>query len=323
MPSTSAKKRKETVVITGDTMLELSKAVLQPVRCPVEVCQQLLNSQKAFVEHQIRKHSGRRKGLRAQTQFVCRLENCGSKVHTSLTSLETHIESSHMKHFPLPCPFTSCAHRTGLESLLTTFTRTKHLLQHFEERHGDLIGQIIDLSSPTLLAGRDPTRLTFIKPPDLPRTVLSSSLRIDTVKVLPSARLTWIMSLAGNELPPAHCRPIITPQHPQMLSPGPASQISPLSASPIPRIHGHDLADLTGAYMSEEGPIRPELLCPPLFVVQDIPPERKDLVRPLAQHSWPSKDVPPPPTSIFYEALRKQVFAQYAMGEGAATDQTV
>ncbi|KAF7355522.1 hypothetical protein MSAN_01469200 [Mycena sanguinolenta] len=63
------------------------------------------------------------------------------------------------------------------------------------------------------------------------------------------------------------------------------------------------------------------VLAPPYFDVRRVgtESERAELVRPLPMPQPPMRPAPPPPTAIFYESLRQQVLAEYALGEDAPT----
>jgi hypothetical protein len=85
------------------------------------------------------------------------------------------------------------------------------------------------------------------------------------------------------------------------------------------------MADLpTVRFDVQAGAVYPSTaLHPPSFILRRINegfPERKDLARPLPLDEVPVREYPPPPPSIFFDVLSRQVYAQYAAGEGAATD---
>ncbi|KAJ6462498.1 hypothetical protein C8R45DRAFT_526902 [Mycena sanguinolenta] len=332
MAPVSKRRLKSTITISPESVVDLSKSVLLPMLCSALVpsdpgsksgsfipCGQTLNCWKAFNKHQI-KHASTRKGYNG-VQYVCHLSNCTTKLHKSLSSLRSHIMLVHMKLSPLPCPFRICINARfagyGKEQF-TTFPRDRDLVEHLHNSHGDLLGQAVDLYSTVLLPRWDPFPPTksAIKPPPLPpsRSLPPGSLFIQRVIVSPTPQFTQLISAESSSLPAAHTLKPASHHNGRWRllssSKGLDAQESP-SPSPHHDSFRYDFADLPATL-------------PEPFLVQKIGEglgPRKDLVRPLPQPSWIWGDKPRPETSIFYEALRKQVYAQYAEGEGAAADE--
>ncbi|KAF7341125.1 hypothetical protein MVEN_01846900 [Mycena venus] len=340
----SSKRQRSTVTISSETVVELSKSVLLPIECasivPNEAksgslklvpCGQTLNCWTAFYKHQLKQHCPARKVHKAQVQYACRLSNCSAKLHNALSSLKSHVEHSHMKNSPFPCPFTTCitarSPGSGKPTQFMTFSKIQDLVLHFEAQHGDLIGRAIDMHSAILLPRWDPLppKKSMITPPPLPpsTSISPGTLFLHPIIVKDTSRFTQfrLISAPSSSLPAAHA-PKYVPRR-QMLQ---SSQAIVDDSSPPKAHHApHDFAKFPDIEYFENMEILspPGLLEPQTFVVQQIGeslPKHKDLVRPLPQHSWPLMDSLPPPTGIFYEALREQVYAGYAKGEGAATD---
>ncbi|KAF8181239.1 hypothetical protein K438DRAFT_1189314 [Mycena galopus ATCC 62051] len=332
---------RSTVIISPESVVDLSKSILLPKLCSAMVpsdpgsksgaftpCGQTLNCWKAFSKHQLR-HSMARKAYNGGIQYVCQLSGgCNAKLHNSFFSLKTHMEKHHMKHSPLPCPFRTCVFTSsGKEEQFTTFSRDRELVQHLEDQHGDLIGQAVDLHATVLLPRWDPIPppKSIIRPPPLPPLNIPApgSLFVQPVIVRPTPHLAQLIS-GEITMPAAHTFNIKPTSRRRQLQSSQA--VIEESSSPNPNSDSnrslYNLADLPQIeYTYADGQIVPGILGLPQFVVQAIP-QQKDLVRPLPQPSWTLMDTHPPPTSIFYDALREQVFAQYAEGEGAASDTT-
>ncbi|KAJ7627862.1 hypothetical protein DFH06DRAFT_557883 [Mycena polygramma] len=259
--------------------------------------------------------------MRAKTsQYICRLNECRAKLQANLNSLEAHVERSHLQHSLLPCPFNKCANPG-----LTTFSRTKDLVLHLEQHHGDLVGQAVDVCSVLLLPRADPFRpaQSTIIPPKLPSStqIPPGGIFVKPITVRSTPRLAHLTSNKSAPLPPAHI--------PEAEPPRKLQYERPMTQTPSPTERTHtyrhyEFADFPDIeYHMETKTLTPSgIIGRPRF---DIRPEgdglpRKDLVRPPPVHSWPLVDSPPPPQSIFYEVLRKQVMTEYAAGEGAATN---
>ncbi|KAJ6480722.1 hypothetical protein C8R47DRAFT_596503 [Mycena vitilis] len=247
---------------------------------------------------------------------MCRLSGCRAKLHTNLKSLEAHVERSHLQESPLPCPFNKCANPR-----LTTFFRTKDLVLHLERHHGDLVGQAVDVR--VLLPGADPFPPVQFLPPKLPSStqIPPGGIFVKPITVRSTARLTHLISNKKAPLPPAHI--------PEAEPPRKLQYERPTTQTPSPTEHTHsyrhyEFADFPDIkYHMETKTLTPSgIICPPHFDIRPLGDglPRKDLVRPPPVHSWPLVDSPSPPQSIFYEVLRKQVMAEYAAGEGAATN---
>ncbi|KAJ7812646.1 hypothetical protein B0H14DRAFT_1453366 [Mycena olivaceomarginata] len=335
MTSTSKRQSRPTVMISPESVVELSKSVLLSLDCSTLVgsepgsqygsfrpCGQTLNCWKAFYKHQV-KHCTVQKD---RVHYICRLTDCSRKLHKSLSSLKTHVELWHLKKTPLPCPFRTCVDVEGL----ATFSRSQDLVQHLEGVHRDLIGQTISLYSALFLPRWEPfppSKSHIRPPPQLPpptsSTVPPINYFVEPIQIISTPRLTRLFSGESSLLPAAH-----TSKHPPRCRMLQSSQAAPRDTSPpLPQSDNngsrHDFADLPDTQFHwTKGPLTPpDILDPPNFVVQKIgAPQQRDLIRPLPQRSWGLVDSPPPPTSIFYDALRKQVLTQYAEGEGAAAD---
>ncbi|KAJ6537668.1 hypothetical protein B0H19DRAFT_1316372 [Mycena capillaripes] len=347
MASTSKLHPRSTITISPESVVELSKSVLLPFHCDTPVptmvngppgpptlapCGQTLNCWKAFHKHQT-KHCGSRKTPSGAIQYMCRLNKCSAKLHSSLTSLKSHVESSHMKHSDLPCPFTRCVKPmfpgSGRETAFTTFSRSRDLVHHLEAEHGDLIGQAVDISSSILLPRAEPFRpaKSAMILPRLPpsASIPLGSLSVDPITIYPTYRLTSLISDKSTSLPLSHSytpkaapRPRLHQSErtlPHTLSPpeqhSNQSHQSQYKFADLPEVEYHRKADTLTP---------PGILDVPRFVVRTGLPQM-DLVRALPMRPWPPVDSPPPPKSIFYEVLKEQVYADYFEGKGAATDE--
>ncbi|KAF7364115.1 hypothetical protein MSAN_01070500 [Mycena sanguinolenta] len=333
MGPVAKRQTKSTITISPESVVDLSKSVLLPMLCSALVasdpesksgsfkpCGQILNCWKAFNKHQI-KHSSVRKGYNG-VQYVCHLTSCTAKLHNSLSSLKSHIMLVHMKQCPLPCPLRTCTRArfsgSGKEQF-TTFSRDRDLVEHFENSHNDLLGQAVDLYSTVLFPRWDPfpTTKSAIRPPPLPpsSSLPPGSLFIQQIIVNPTPHFTQLISAESGFLPTAHTLKPTPPRGRRRLLASTALDAQDSFPSPQSDSSHYEFADL---------PRHDAMLPLPPFMVQKIGEglgPRRDLVRPLPQPSWTWGDKPPPATSIFYEALRKQVYAQYAEGEGAAADE--
>ncbi|KAJ7147888.1 hypothetical protein C8R43DRAFT_524901 [Mycena crocata] len=273
--------------------------------------------------HQI-KHCGTRKNRSGGVHYMCRLTRCSAKLHDSIASLKAHIELSHLKHLPLPCPFTNCDHTPNNRPLESSksFNRSQDLAKHLEESHTELMGQELDVCSPLLRSRWEPCPPThpMTKPPPLP---LSNNIRLGglfvaPIVVRPTARLTRLISNSSTSLPPSHA-PKRAGRRKMLHTPA-AREESP----PNSHRHQHEFPDLPDVECNRDtGTVTPtNLLSPPNFVVRATGGAfpKRDLVRPLPMREMPLAERPPPPTSLFYEKLREQVYGQYAEGETAAAD---
>ncbi|KAJ7498678.1 hypothetical protein FB451DRAFT_1358167 [Mycena latifolia] len=344
-----------TVTVSAQTVADLAKGALVPIRCEVPVspqadgggvpvpCAQELSCWKAFYKHQVKKHSSKRKMHNGEIAYVCRLNKCSAKSHLSSAAFKTHVELSHMKNISLPCPFSNCAPlfpAFGRPTLYNTFLKEKDLIAHLEFHHADLIGCELDLRSEKLLPSwkpRPPIRPLPLPPPLPSGLVLTASLRLDELPPRIIRAPTWFERLEAAEADS-------TPSN----SLAPSSSLAPPTSTPqahTPKTPTgrHRLLRYPAAHVSSPPDPEPGLLydfdelpeikytddeacrkCPapplgaPDFVVQRA--ERCALVRALPMREAPMPERPPPPKSIFIEALRQQVFAQYADGESAAAD---
>ncbi|KAJ7453218.1 hypothetical protein FB451DRAFT_673390 [Mycena latifolia] len=287
-------------------------------------CGQRISCWRAFHKHQIKHCATRKKNHNGVAHYICRLNKCSAKLHTSGVSLKTHIELSHLKHLPLPCPFTNSkpsASALGGTARLNTFSRSRDLVLHLQEQHANLMGRELDMGSKLLLPRWEPHRpVPLPVPPALPHHISSGSLFIgDPITVYPTPHLTRIMSDSGTSLPASHIPK--APQRRKMLQATTFRDESP------PKHHHrkdveYEFADLPDVEYHQPACILTPagIMDAPHFVVKRVGALRKDLVRPPPMPEAPMKEEPPPPTSIFYDTLRKQVMEQYALGEGAATD---
>lgn len=255
--------------------------------------------------------------------YVCRLNKCSAKLHTSVAALKSHIELSHLKHLPLPCPFTSCVPDV-LDFGPTqqfVFSRSRDLVMHFEEEHADLVDRELDVSSDLLLPRWEPCYPAhpLPVPPPLPRSIPPWGVFLEPVTVKPTAHLTQVISASHTSLPITH-----TPKPPRrrrMLGKPSTRDPSPANQQQS-RFEFADLPDVK-FNRGTKTMSPPNILRAPNFVVRRISdrfPQRKDLARPLPMGQVPLIEKPPPPTSIFYDALRRQVFSEYALGESATVD---
>jgi hypothetical protein len=206
-------------------------------------------------------------------------------------------------------------------------------VQHLEDQHGDLIGQAVDVHSNILLPRWDPfpPSKAAIIPPRLPP---SNSIPLgisfaEPIIVKPTPRLTRLISDESGSLPISHT-PKSAPQRRTLQSSHTAAhELSPPKHNP-PHRSPYDFANLPDIEYHRDKDILtpPHILEPPHFTVQKIGEglhgaQRRDLARPLPMPvgSVLGVDSPPPPTSIFYDALRRQVLAEYAEGQDVAMDE--
>ncbi|KAJ7129416.1 hypothetical protein C8R44DRAFT_978809 [Mycena epipterygia] len=350
--------RSSKVVVSAQTVVELAKYTLIPIRCEAPVkavdgsvkpCMQDLNCWHLYHKHQVVKHSSKRKMHGGGITYVCGLNKCSAKLHNSSEALKTHVKLSHMKGNTLPCPFANCEPHIpefGRRDEFNMFLRERDLVAHLRRCHEDLIGCEIDLHSELLLPTWEP-RLPIRPlpaPPDLPtHTIPTATFRLEHLLPRRIYSPAWFIHLESDRnleavsarhslaLPPT---PTPTPMPtPTPVPRTPATGRRRLLRSPVtaasssPPAHAfeteYDFDDLPEVrYNSGTGILSPAgILAPPHFVVTrtDAAPHA-ELVRALPMREVPLRPRPPPPTSIFHNALRQQVFAQYALGESAATD---
>lgn len=263
-----------------------------------------------------------------------------------------------MKNVPLPCPFANCRPVIpdfGRPTGHNTFLRERDLIAHLEGQHSDLVGSKLDPRSELLLPSWEPRPpiLPLAMPPDLPMgKIPRASFRLEEPRKMESGWFSRVTadraSTSTNRLAPPLTR-VPTPsltlipltpktpagRRPLLPNPSITSVLSEHDSEPQ-----YDLADLpdvvydadTGGmarlettargfgrfhpYQSAKVPID---IAPPRFAVRRVS-DRAELVRPLRMPQAPMPEAPPPPTSIFYEELRQQVYTQYALGEDAASD---
>ncbi|KAJ6539898.1 hypothetical protein DFH09DRAFT_69749 [Mycena vulgaris] len=230
-----------------------------------------------------------------------------------------------MKHLPLPCPFANCEPDVvdfGRAGRSNAFSRSlDQVIVHLEKDHADLIGHKLDRCSKMLLPSWEPCPppRPLPVPPPLPpsNNIPPGSLFVGEITVLPTTRLTRLISSSGTSLPVSH-----TPKPPRrrkmLQGPNPHEPSSPDRNGSNFRYEFADLPEIE--YNPETDSMMPADMD---FFIQHVGeglPQRRDLVRPPPMPVVPMMERPPPPTSIFYDALRKQVMIQYARGEGAATD---
>ncbi|KAJ7044584.1 hypothetical protein C8F04DRAFT_1068814 [Mycena alexandri] len=343
------------VVVSAQTVIELSKSTLVcTIRCdalvPIRVedgtgkraqCNQEIGSWKLFFKHQLKHcHVTKHKGKKV---YECRLSRCSAKLHESAEALKKHIESSHMKQ-PFPCPFANCRppipEYGRAMSSVNMFLRKQDLVGHLQLNHSDLLGSELDLRSERLLPSwepRPPMR-PLPAPPDLPSTVLSVSLRmiVDPPPIIPSG---WFAHVDVNgasssrfappptQAPTPWLFPLGTPKTPIGRTPdgrrGLLSRTSSLimrSSSPEHDDPQYDFSDIAPAHYSDaiRGMDPEEVMRAPYFFVQHVEEDLSmwpDMVRAPPLRQFPVLEAPPPRTSIFHEALKQQVFAQYAQGQ--------
>ncbi|KAJ7721181.1 hypothetical protein DFH07DRAFT_302942 [Mycena maculata] len=351
--------RPDKVIVSAETVVELAMCALVPIRCEVPVplgpddkrtqpCAQELSCWKSFYKHSIKKHSSKRKAqAHGPLLYHCGLNKCSAKMHSTSKAFRMHVETSHMKNVPFPCPFANCVPpipQFGRAASHHKFMRERDLVGHLKLNHSDLIGCELDVRDwEKLLPSwepRPPVRPLPV-PPDLPsRVVPTVSLRLETVKPRDIRSVGW---LARAEVEAAESQsqsqsqdtdtraPSFTPVHipatPGAKTPGGRRRLQRPTLAPSSPDRNTDLdyhfADLsTVFYDATTGGMQPGgILGPPHFVVQPVDVRmRVDLVSALPMREPPVRPALPPPTSIFHEALRKQVYAQYALGEEAATD---
>ncbi|KAJ7441626.1 hypothetical protein B0H11DRAFT_1335387 [Mycena galericulata] len=343
-------RQRSTITISADSVVDLAKStlVLSPCDALVRtrhkegkgsemgICGQKIGCWKAFHRHQIKHCYSRRVGVKTThscrhasdtvfqlpnggAQYICQLSKCSAKLHGSVASLQAHIENAHMKNWPLPCPFTNCApHSLGFQQPpRITFTRSRDLITHLKEKHADLLGRDIDLNDPILCPRWEPLPPTHIwAPPPLPLSndIQLGSLFIGSVTLHSTPRFMRMISGPNiTSLPASHAPR--TPKGRRMLRSHPDHEPSP-SIHPGSHYEFDDLPKIDAEITN--------ILGTPHCVVQLIDKglSRKDLVRALPICAVPLVARPPPPTSIFYPFLREQVLAEYALGKGAAADET-
>ncbi|KAJ7232205.1 hypothetical protein B0H12DRAFT_1145643 [Mycena haematopus] len=271
-----------------------------------------------YAQHQYKKHGTKRKG--SAFPYACGLNRCSAHLHETMEAFKSHVETSHMKMLPFHAPY-------------NVFLKERDLISHFEQNHSDLKGLELDLHSELLLPSWEPRRpiRPLPAPPDLPpgkihpatfRLEPPPKMRPDWFSRTPTPSLTLI-PLTPKPKPPV--RPLLRT----------ASVLSVSSAAEREPETQYDFADLpvVGYDQYTSGMVRYEstaqgllrfhpYAAPRYFVVQPVGAEveRVDLVRPLPMPQAPMRESALPPTTIFYEALRQQVFAQYALGEDAISE---
>jgi hypothetical protein len=227
-----------------------------------------------------------------------------------------------MKHVAMPCPFASCVTATqdfGKPVMFTTFICTRELVEHLEIYHPEHMGHELNCHSDILLPRwkPHPPARPLQKPPPLPEpAVFRAAILLGKIVTVESSPCLTQSSIDTN------FTPSIMPIRRKMLQP---HRDEDLSSSTKPRTL-YDFADLPIVSCDIRSGIfsHPSMLAPPSLVVRRISDgvsEYKDLARPLPLHEVPVQEYPPPPTSIFFDALSRQVYAQYAAGEGAVTDE--
>ncbi|KAK7061850.1 hypothetical protein R3P38DRAFT_678332 [Favolaschia claudopus] len=351
----------EPVEITPQSVVDLAKSALVPVKCDATTtarsstasgkaaCIEEFCSWRSLCRHLRKKHTSgsRRKG------FTCQLLRCNARQHAKQESLEEHLEHSHMKAVPLPCPFANCLPPMpdfGVRPEKCTFMKEKDLVSHLQQNHSELVGRILDRHSELLLPSWEPHRpLSPPVPPELPKDIPWASFRLDYLDEPVHMRSGWFSRVADEEstqltkrLPPPLAR---TPTPSLTLIPlTPTKTFStrrPLLRDPsILSIASEpeaglnlDLPDLEAVTYDPESarmalrnrhgraaPMTPiDISLPPYFSLRRAGGEdgRIEHARPLPMLHVPIPEKPPPLASIFYEVLRQQVYAQYAMGQDA------
>ncbi|KAJ7490334.1 hypothetical protein B0H11DRAFT_1020219 [Mycena galericulata] len=199
--------RPDKVIVSGETVVELAKCALVPIRCdaPVPVgpddkrtypCSQELSCWKTHFKHSVKKHSSKRKAHNGVIHYQCGLNKCSAKLHSSSKALKAHIETSHMKTFPLPCPFANCTPPRldfGRPEKYYMFMRERDLVSHLKTEHSHLIGCELDVRDSEILLPswepRPPAR-PLPAPPDLPfGSVSVAALRLAEIK--PRSIRSW------------------------------------------------------------------------------------------------------------------------------------
>ncbi|KAJ7036271.1 hypothetical protein C8F04DRAFT_1095929 [Mycena alexandri] len=329
---------RSTITISPESMVELSKSVLLLLECDTLVpskqekpsggmktvllpCGQTLNCWTAFYRHQ-HKHCATCKSPRGGRDYVCRLNKCNAKLHlSSLMALKSHIELFHLKHLSFPCPFTACRDvgfpGSGNEPILLTFSRTQQLVQHLETQHGDLIGQAVDVHSDVLLHRWEPFSPVRLlpRPPPLPLSndIHLGGLFVEPIIIRPTPHLAQLIS---DESPSLHIRHLPKTPHHRMLRHPTLTTRRPPSPSHDNNISGsseYEFANLPEYHPEDNTITPPGILEPPWFALQPIHNglPRRDLVRPLYMRRNLTTDTPPPP-SISFDVLKKQVFGEMA-----------
>ncbi|KAF8195636.1 hypothetical protein K438DRAFT_779169 [Mycena galopus ATCC 62051] len=176
------------VLITQQTVVELAKDALVPIRCDAppmpsksgetassssatKTCGLELSSWRLLFRHQYKKHGIKRKG--GAFAYTCGLSRCSAHLHQDQEAFKKHVKT-HMKTVALPCPFANCKPHIpefGRPTTFNMFLKEKDLIDHLETHHADLIGSELDPRSELLLPSwepRPPCR-PLVPPPDLPR----------------------------------------------------------------------------------------------------------------------------------------------------------
>ncbi|KAJ7020332.1 hypothetical protein C8F04DRAFT_1144580, partial [Mycena alexandri] len=330
--------QRSTITISPESVVELSKSVLliPSLECDTLVpskpekpfggmktvllpCGQTFNCWTAFYRHQHTHCATRKVSPGGGLHYVCRLNKCNAKLHSSSMALKLHIGLFHLKHLSFPCPFTRCRAvgfpGSGNELILLTFSRTQQLVQHLETQHGDLIGQAVDVDSDILLHRWEPFSpvRSLPRPPPLPLSndIHLGGLFMEAIIIRPTPHLAQLAdespSLHIQHLPRRRMlpRPVLMPRRPP----------SPSHDNNINGSSEYEFANLPDIeYHREDNTITPPaILEPPWFALQcihnDLP--RRDLVRPLHMQRKPTTDTPPPP-SISFDVLKQRVFGEMA-----------
>ncbi|KAJ7202292.1 hypothetical protein GGX14DRAFT_463293 [Mycena pura] len=337
------------ITISPQTIVELSKSVLVSLQCDTLVptshdcpgdksqkmvpCGTQLNCWRTFIKHQTKHCAFHRLKPSREVEYICRLNKCSAKVHTSMDALRSHIEHSHLNISPLPCPFVTCnagSVAPGRGSRVHS-SREQDLIQHLQDKHAHLVGREINLHSDLLLPRAEPSSPmhSLPPPPDLPpaASIPPGSLFLPPITVPHTPRLTHLVSRPDSgPLPDAHT-PLPVPR-------GRVQQLKPRAvprSSPSHRRHSNSngsstkcntFADLPA--MEWDLPTPPTstqgILGPPDFKVRRIGKKYplRDGVRPLPMLEVPLVERGPPERSLFYDALAKQFFNTCARGEGGA-----
>ncbi|KAK7054259.1 hypothetical protein R3P38DRAFT_1490444 [Favolaschia claudopus] len=345
----------EPVEITPQSVVDLAKSALVPVKCDATTtarsstasgkaaCIEEFCSWRSLCRHLRKKHTSgsRRKG------FTCQLLRCNARQHANQESLEGHLEHSHMKAVPLPCPFANCLPPMpdyGVRPQKCTFMKEKDLVSHLQQNHPELVGRILEPDSELLLPRSEPRRPVPPIPPELPKVIPWASFRLNYLdEPVDMRRSGWFPRVADEES--AHLTRSLPP--PLARTPTPSLTLIPLTPAkthsarrPLLRDPSIlsiasepeagldlDLQDLEAVTYDPESsqmvlrnrhdPI--DISLPPYLSLRRAGGDdgRIEHARPLPMLHVPIPEKPPPPASIFYEVLRQQVYAQYAMGQDA------
>ncbi|KAJ7180350.1 hypothetical protein C8R43DRAFT_972722 [Mycena crocata] len=334
------------VTISRQTVVDLSKSAIVPIKCeaqvsqgpdgtgPLVACGVVLNSYKMFYKHQVKKHSSKKRASAGRgATYICRLNKCSAQFHTSPDSFRKHVQQSHMKTVPLPCPFANCKPpipNFGRAAPYHSFLKEKDLITHLEQAHSEFIDRDLDARSSALRPSWDPRppARPLRAPPNLPSDpVPTVQFRLDELppRDIPSGWFNRLQyqgpgpgsgsSTLGPSLPPWELESAPkTPKTPRGLLR--ESSLRTQSQAPDtdgPSVDGLPLADLPQVEFNRKSKLMepPGIMAAPYFVIREELPgsreggERVDLARPLHMREAPVPVQPPPPTSIFHEALRQ------------------